>query len=123
MRKTIDRTTCISTCVYAGDPAETLKLFAGACYVVASRFHSMVLAMAYDKPVFPISYNCKTINYLNDLNFKGKLAKLEQLAETSVDDVLYNYNNNIITDCSMHKAHSSEQFSGVRTFLNSLNEK
>ena len=90
----------VSTHFYNGDIRATLSVISNASFVVASRFHSMILGISFGKPIFPISYNCKTENYLNDLNFGGNYATLSTLSETSFSDILYNYKNCIVTDCT-----------------------
>lgn len=107
----------ISTCFYRGDIQEILRIFAGASFVIGSRFHSVILGILYGKPVFPVSYNCKTENYLADLQFKGKYAILDQLPSLKVEDIVYNYENRIITDCSEHKKYAENQFWGLKEYL------
>lgn len=108
----------VSVCNYDSNIDEILNLFANASYVIASRFHSLILGVIFNKPVFPISYNCKTENYLYDLNFEGKYAKLDDLLFIKLQDVLYNYKNRIIIDSSEHKKYAINQFWGLRTHLN-----
>ena len=110
----------VSTYFYNGNMEETLSLFSNASFIVASRFHSMILGISFGKPVFPVSYNCKTTNYLHDLGFHGNYATLSTLAKTTCDDVFYNYENHIITDCSLHKKYASNQFRALRTLIDSL---
>lgn len=94
-----------------------LRLFAGASFIIGSRFHSIILGILYGKPVFPISYNCKTENYLVDLQFAGKYTTLDRLPSMMLGDVIYNYENKIITDCSEHKKYAENQFWGVKEYL------
>lgn len=107
----------LSTFCYDGDINEMLKLFANTSFVIASRFHSFILGILFDKPVFPIAYNCKTENYLYDLDFGGKYVKLNDIVNLKLDDVLFNYKNKIITDCSDHKKYAVNQFWGLRKYL------
>ena len=86
-------------------------------YVVASRFHCMVLAFLCQKAVFPVSYNLKIANYLKDLGFKGKYVKIENIAELNEEDYLYNFNEKIITDVTGHKALAEEQFKAFAEFI------
>lgn len=111
-----DRTN-ISTCFYRGNIEEMLRLFAGASFIIGSRFHSIILGILYGKPVFPISYNCKTENYLADLQFAGKYATLDRLPSMMLGDVIYNYENKIITNCSEHKKYAENQFWGLKEYL------
>ena len=107
----------VSVCCYDGNIPKLLSLLSDATYIIASRFHAMILALSFGKPVFPISYNCKSRHYLEDLDFRGKFASLSDLPETTVEDVLYNYDHRIITDCSLHKQHAQNQFRALREFL------
>ena len=109
--------TRITTHFYNGNIGKTLEVFSKASFVIASRFHSMILGISFGKPVFPISYNCKTINYLNDLHFAGKYATLSSLFEITSEDVLYNYEKYIVTECTLHKQYAIHQFRALRTFL------
>ena len=107
----------VSTCFYDGNIQKLLSLMSNATYIVASRFHAMILALSFGKPVFPISYNCKIKHYLDDVDFQGKYAVLQQLPEITADDLLYNYEHRIITDCSLHKKYAPNQFRALREFL------
>lgn len=107
----------VTTCYYDGDMDKILSLFANSSFVIASRFHSFILAVLFGKPVFPIAYNCKTENYLYDLNFSGRYVNLNDITTLTLDDILFNYNNHIITDCTNHKRYAVNQFWGLRTYL------
>lgn len=107
----------ISTCFYDGNTEPILKIFSDASFIIGSRFHSVILGILFGKPVFPISYNCKTENYLLDLQFQGKYARLEDLPQITVDDLIYNYEHQILVDCSAHKYYAANQFWGLRQFL------
>lgn len=107
----------VSTCFYRGDMQPILELFSKASFVVASRFHSLIFALSFGKPVFPIVYNCKTAHYLQDLRFSGKYTDLISLPKTSCADVLYNFEKNIVTDCQEHKHFAENQFLALREYL------
>ena len=107
----------VTTCYYDGDMDKILSLFANSSFVIASRFHSFILGILFGKPVFPIAYNCKTENYLYDLNFSGRYVNLNDITTLTLDDILFNYNNHIITDCTNHKRYAVNQFWGLRTYL------
>ncbi len=107
----------VSTCFYQGDTQAILELFAKASFVVASRFHSLIFALSFGKPVFPVVYSCKTAHYLQDLQFAGKYADFASLPDTDCADVLYNYEKNIVTDCREHKCFAENQFWALREHL------
>lgn len=107
----------IDTYVYRGNLAETLRLFNNATFVIATRFHSMIVGFAFGKPVYPIAYSCKMKHYLQDLAFEGKYATIDTLTQTKEEDILFNYKNGIICDCENHKKYASNQFEVLRKFL------
>ena len=111
----------VSVCNYDGHIPKLLSLLSDATYIIASRFHSMILAFSFGKPTFPISYNCKIKHYLEDMNFQGNYATLSQIPDTTVADVLYNYEQKIITDCTQHKKYAQNQFRALREFLDQDN--
>ena len=53
-----------------------------------------------------------------DFSFPGKSATLEELPSVTLEDVLYNYQNNIIADCTDHHRYAVNQFSGLESYLN-----
>lgn len=66
---------------------KTLKEIGSCSFFVASRFHASIIALKYKIPIFPIIYNIKTLNLLNDINFEGKYSKVEDLKTAEVDFV------------------------------------
>lgn len=110
----------ISTYYYVNDWKKVLELFEKSTFVIGSRFHSVILALLYNKPVFPISYNCKTEHYLLDLNFSGKYANLESLPNILLEDILYNYENQVIVDCTEHKKYAENQFKALKLHLKNI---
>lgn len=55
------------TCFYRGDMEEALRQIADAEFVLASRFHAMVLALQMKKRFFALSYDMKISNVLSDI--------------------------------------------------------
>ena len=55
-------------------------------YVIATRFHAAILALAAGRPVFPIVYSDKTIHVLEDMGFHGKFADLRNMKPISYAD-------------------------------------
>ena len=111
--KLIPDQTRIQCYAYRGDLSPIFGLFACASVVVATRFHSMIMGFVYDKPVFPIVYNCKMEHYLQDLDFDGPYATLDTLKNFSVDVV----DKSLICDCSKHKQYAHFQFEALKQYL------
>lgn len=67
---------------YSGaNPDEILTLIAQSEYVVATRFHAMILGMVAGKKVLPMIYHIKLRNVLDDLSFRGAVCDIRQLPE------------------------------------------
>src|SRR5699024_9958098 len=57
--------------VYQLNIEETLQIIASASFVVASRFHAMILGWVYGIPVFSIAYSDKMKHGMHDVGFQG----------------------------------------------------
>lgn len=60
---------------------ETLNIISSSSYIIASRFHSMILGIVYGIPTLPIIYNEKFRKILNDLDLKNFGVELDELNE------------------------------------------
>lgn len=52
-------------------------------FIIATRFHAVILGLAAGKPVLPVVYSDKTVNVLHDIGFYG--IQLDVRNNTSVD--------------------------------------
>lgn len=64
---------------------EILRLIAESEYVVATRFHAMILGLSARKKVLPLIYNLKTSSVLDDLSFRGAYYDIRQLPRDCSD--------------------------------------
>lgn len=81
----------ISFLRYDGTNAnEMVAAIASSEYVIATRFHAMVLALAAGRPVLPIVYSDKTRYVLNDIGFEGVVFDLRKDQVWSYDRSKYN---------------------------------
>lgn len=64
---------------YIGNISESLQVLASSEYIVATRFHAMILGILFEKKVLPIVYSDKTLHVLNDLNFNSPYIKIKEL--------------------------------------------
>lgn len=64
---------------YDGNIEEAINIIASSSIVVGTRFHANILGLLYGKSILPIAYSDKTINILNDLNYKGKILDIRNL--------------------------------------------
>ena len=81
---------------YDGTNAEELlTAMASSEYVIATRFHAMVLALTAGRPVLPIIYSDKTSNVLNDIGFQGRKFDLRKDQVWSYADSRYNLDQKV----------------------------
>jgi len=71
---------------YDGNIQEALTVIASCKIVIAARFHSMILGLLMGKTVIPMIYNEKTLNVINDIGFKGKYVKIEELSDFNINE-------------------------------------
>lgn len=106
-------------CYNGSNTDKILSLFARCEYVVAGRFHAMILSMLFHKPFFPICYSDKMFNYLNDIDFKGEYIDIHSLNKIDFELVNSNLQNKIAADISEHIKNASLQFAAFDDFIKS----
>ena len=75
--------------VYDGDIPKFLRAFHSMKYIVATRFHANVLALKFRQRLFPIVYNDKTLNLLEDIELfkEGEFYDIRSGEPLNVDKV------------------------------------
>ena len=94
--------------LYTTNIEEILTVLAQSSFVVASRFHAMILGWVYHKPVFPIAYSNKMINVMQDAGFTGEytdFAGLESLQPEQVFNSMSTNELNISTQVIQAEGH------------------
>ena len=66
---------------YTGNINYILTRFSEVDFVIGTRFHSIIFALSYGVPVFPIVYNSKTRNMLDCYGFDGRYANIQTFGE------------------------------------------
>lgn len=77
--------------LYDGDIQGALNVIAGCEVVIATRFHAMILGLLFNKKVLPIIYSNKTLNVLNDIEFKGEYVRIEEMDKFDIAKVDLEY--------------------------------
>lgn len=62
---------------YTGDIDRVLSVVSSATRVVGSRFHAIVLGLAFGVPTFPVVYSDKSIQMLQDAGMAGPFASVD----------------------------------------------
>ncbi|WP_142339109.1 polysaccharide pyruvyl transferase family protein [Priestia megaterium] len=72
---------------YTTNIEDTLNLIAQSSFIVATRFHSMILGWVFNKPVFPIIYSEKMTNVMKDVGFKGLFTDFKNINSVKPEQV------------------------------------
>lgn len=107
----------ISKYSYKFNMEETLSLIAASEFVIATRFHSMILGWVYNKPVFPIAYSDKMTNVIKDLDFKGFYTNINKIEYLDPKEVFAAMTTNRI-DISRQVKNAAKHFDKLDIFLN-----
>lgn len=104
----------VYTNFYDGNIDRILSTIATSSIIVGSRFHANIIGFSMNKVVIPISYNLKTKNMLNDLNFKGTFFDLDNLQdEINFNEIDLNYK----VDISLIKENANNHFNELDKIL------
>lgn len=68
---------------------ELIHHFKEASFVLATRFHAMILALRFNIPFFCVSYNQKIENVMNDIG-SSRFCLPEQLCQVNIEDIFQN---------------------------------
>lgn len=108
--------------VYGGDVDTAKELIGGARFVVATRLHAMVLAWAFDVPVFPIAYSDKIVEVLRDLGYAGAYVRLSDVAPSTASEIIRSFDNSadiamVVPDMDSVRRSAVAQLDGLRREL------
>ncbi|MNC17659.1 colanic acid biosynthesis protein [compost metagenome] len=102
--------------LYKTDIDDILAALSGASFIVASRFHAMILGWVFGKPVFPIAYSKKMINVMEDAYFDGKYTDFAHLAELTPEMVYASMATNKI-DVTLQANQAEKHFEQLDAYL------
>ena len=97
---------------------EFIDIMSESSYIIATRFHAMILGMVAKIPVYPIIYSDKTKNVLKDINFKGKYADLRESKTLTYESAKDNLMINYVVDINKLKKNASQHFMKLDKYLN-----
>jgi len=95
---------------------DTLKVIEQASFIIATRFHAMVLGWVYNKPVFPIVYSSKMTNVMKDVGFNGLYSDLDNINNLEPELVFNSKDYNLIS-VSKQINNSEKQFKILDDYL------
>lgn len=87
-----------------------IEAISESSYIIATRFHAMILGMVAKIPVFPIVYSDKTKNVLEDINFDGNYADLRDKESLTYENAKYNLEMNYKVNVDEMKKNANQHF-------------
>ncbi|WP_270325252.1 polysaccharide pyruvyl transferase family protein [[Eubacterium] hominis] len=105
---------------YNGNISEFIDIMNESEYIIATRFHCMILGWLMGKNVYPIIYNEKMKNVIYDVKFKGEFSYLDDLNDFSPENVFLN--KDIKIDLYDLKRRASDQFKSLDKYLGGHDE-
>lgn len=103
----------ISTSFYTDNMEQTISELQESDFIIATRFHSMILGWVLQIPVFPISYSDKMKNVIVDVEFQGNYADIKRIEDLSMESINYNYLNKVKLDITELQSKAELQFMGI----------
>ncbi|NJJ41643.1 polysaccharide pyruvyl transferase family protein [Paenibacillus apii] len=97
---------------------EAIQIFSNSSFVIATRFHSMILGWLSQIPVFPIIYSNKMTNVISDAKFKGFYTDFKNLEIVQPEKVFALIKTNPV-DVSFLAKEASKQFKKLDEYLSS----
>lgn len=85
---------------YDGNLEKIKELYNSTDYVIGTRLHTIILAWLYNIPVFPIVYDVKVANIINDYGFSSGKCSIEDFCYLKNEDIyasLMNYDFQLST--------------------------
>lgn len=104
---------------YEGNIDDFLRRFSGCEIIIGTRFHSIILALLNNQPVYPIIYSDKTFNVLKDIGLEKEVTHIKDLEKIDAENVLTSaINNKLKSEGDIKEAEN--HFMKLDSFINVL---
>lgn len=78
----------VSVIIHEKDGSEIIKTIAESRFIIASRFHSMIISMLCATPIVPVIYSDKSENMLSDMGYTGARFYLDKIETVQAHELL-----------------------------------
>ena len=107
----------VKNVVYSNNLSEITNEIETSEYVVATRFHAMILGYIAGKRVLPICYSEKMSNVISDLSLSESVITLDKLSGLTADELIP-LANTVPEEKINELSHlATEQFAGFDKFV------
>lgn len=116
-------TSGVEICEYDGNIDGMLTAINSCEYIMASRFHAMIIGWVLSKKVLPVIYSNKQLNVIRDVDFKGKYWDLREFKNYTSKQLMCD----LIQSASLDRVdkliiNSEIQFEKLDGYLNGVNK-
>lgn len=101
---------------YDGNIESALKLISSCEYIIATRFHAMILGFVFNKKVLPLIYSKKTENVINDLGYIGPYINISKIEDLDIKKIMPSLKTDLI-DLKTIKRKASKQFKELDFYI------
>ncbi len=109
----VSQTTRVQVCAYEGNVDEFLDELNSCQYILATRFHAMILGWCMGKRVLPIIYSGKQTQVIEDIGYEGVCWDLLNGMEYSAENLLNDCLTSKVMDVSGLSLDSIDQFNDL----------
>lgn len=110
-----DKRSRINRKYYKDDIDYILNSIAEDEYIIATRFHAMILGWIFNKKVYPLIYSNKMKNVIDDLNFEGGYSFIQDINSLNVN-IIKEYSAKLANIKEIEKE-ANKQFIKLDNFL------
>lgn len=96
---------------------EILKTICQSSYIIATRFHAVVLGIVAGRPIFPLIYSDKTIHILQDIGYKGAYFDIRTEYEYNYEIAIENLHKHYVINASGAICQAEEHFKELDNLL------
>lgn len=100
---------------YKGDIDYILNSIAEDEYIIATRFHAMILGWIFNKKVYPLIYSNKMKNVIDDLDFEGEYSFIQDIDNLNVNVI--KEHSSRLTNIKDIEKEANKQFNKLDNFL------
>lgn len=104
-------------CEYDGDMDAILEQLNECEYIVASRFHAMVIGWCLSKKVFPVVYSNKQLNVMQDVGYRGSYWDLKNTEADSELCLMEHIMAACTVDVKEYQQHAQQQFEVLDRYI------